>query len=345
MERLDYFGKRLLLMVPTFLAITVICFGICQLVPGGPVEQALLRIRGQAGGETSGGSNAATAVSEEQREALKRHFGFDKPISSRYKTWLVDERLGMTGYSYKFSNKTVWELIRDRLPISLIFGIPGFFLTYIVCIPLGIFKALRDGNVLDVGSSVIVFVGYAIPAFALGMVLQLLVCGTVDNMVDLFPAVGVWSENFDELSTFGKIADVAHHMFLPVLCYVIGNFAVLTVLMKNSLMDEIGKDYVRTVLAKGASGRRAVWCHVLRNSLIPIATGVGGILSVMVAGSVLIERVFEIPGMGSLSLEAIISRDYAVFMGILSLTAILGMLGNLLSDFCYVLIDPRINFR
>ncbi|MFT5131373.1 MAG: microcin C transport system permease protein, partial [Rhodothermales bacterium] len=241
--------------------------------------------------------------------------------------------------------KTVWELIRDRLPISLIFGIPGFFLTYIVCIPLGIFKALRDGKALDVGSSIIVFVGYAIPAFALGMVLQLLVCGTVDNMADIFPAVGVWSENFDELSTFGKIADVAHHMFLPVICYVIGNFAVLTVLMKNSLMDEIGKDYVRTVLAKGASGRRAVWCHVLRNSLIPIATGVGGILSVMVAGSVLIERVFEIPGMGSLSLEAIISRDYAVFMGILSLTAILGMLGNLLSDFCYVVIDPRINFR
>jgi microcin C transport system permease protein len=345
MERLDYFGKRLLLMVPTFLAITVICFGICQLVPGGPVEQALLRLRGQDGGEMTGSGSTATVISEEQREALKSHFGFDKPLPVRYKQWLVEERLGMTGYSYKFSNKTVWELIRDRLPISLIFGIPGFFLTYLVCIPLGIFKALRDGSVMDVGSSIIVFVGYAIPAFALGMVLQLLVCGTVENMPDIFPAVGVWSENFEELSFIGKILDVAHHMFLPVLCYVIGNFAVLTVLMKNSLMDEVGKDYVRTVLAKGASSRRAVWCHVLRNSLIPIATGVGAILSVMVAGSVLIERVFEIPGMGSLSLEAIISRDYAVFMGILSLTAILGMLGNLLSDFCYVLIDPRINFR
>lgn len=346
MERLDYFGKRLLLMVPTFLAITVICFGICQVVPGGPVEQALLRMRGQAGGEATAGSATATAISEEQRESLRKHFGFDQPLLVRYKKWLIDERLGMGGFSYKFSNKKVGELIWDRLPISLMFGIPGFLLTYLICIPLGIMKALRDGSKMDVGSSIIVFVGYAIPAFALGMMLQLLVCGTVENMPDIFPAVGVWSENYDSLSIMGKIADVAKHMFLPVLCYVISGFAILTLLMKNSLMDEVGKDYVRTVLAKGASSRRAVWRHVLRNSLIPIATGFGTTFTaIFVTGSVLIERVFEIPGMGSLSLEAIISRDYTVFMGILALTAILGLIGNLLSDFCYVVIDPRINFR
>jgi microcin C transport system permease protein len=229
--------------------------------------------------------------------------------------------------------------------VSLIFGVTGFVLSYLVCIPLGIAKALRHNQLFDLISSVIVFVGYAIPAFAFGMVLKMLFCGTVDVLWDIFPVSGFVSDHYAALPVLGKVKDVFMHMALPVFCYVIGNFAILTLLMKNSLMEQVGKDYIRTVLAKGGTFKRAVWGHAFRNALIPIATGFGSILTVMFAGSVVIEQVFEIPGMGRLSLEAIVGRDYPVFMGILSITAILGLLGNILSDFAYVLIDPRITFQ
>jgi microcin C transport system permease protein len=214
-----------------------------------------------------------------------------------------------------------------------------------VCIPLGIFKALRHDKSFDLISSVIVFVGYAIPPFAFGMVLKMFFAGTVEGLWDFFPVSGFHSDNFEQLTYWGKTQDIFNHMFLPVLCYVIGNFAVLTLLMKNSLMEQISRDYIRTVLAKGGSFSRAIWGHALRNALIPIATGFGSILTIMFAGSVIIEQVFEIPGMGRLSLEAIVGRDYPVFMGILSLTAMLGLIGNIVSDFFYVIIDPRINFQ
>ncbi|MEM6279071.1 MAG: ABC transporter permease subunit [Verrucomicrobiota bacterium] len=250
----------------------------------------------------------------------------------------------MESQSYKYNNKTVWQLIKERFPISLTFGITGFVLTYLICIPLGIGKALKNGAAFDVVSSVVVLVLYAIPAFAFGMILKTLFSGVSDNFFDIFPIGGFRSEDWDQLSTWGKFKDQAHHMFLPVLCYVIGNFAVLTILMKNSLLDQISQDYVRTVLAKGGTMRRAIWGHALRNALIPIVTGIGGILTIMFAGSVLIERVFSINGIGLLTLDAIVSRDYMVFMGTLALTAILGLLGRILSDFCYVVVDPRINF-
>jgi microcin C transport system permease protein len=346
MERLDYFFRRLLLVIPTFLGITLVCFAITQFVPGGPVEQMVMQMKGLGQGESGRASGELSAsISEEYRKQIEEHFGFNKPFHQRYLKWLITDRLGMRMESYKFPNKTAWQLIKERLPISLIFGIIGFVLSYLVCVPLGISKALRHGSNFDFASSVIVFTGYALPAFAFGMVLKMAFCGTLDNMFDIFPVTGFQSEGFDALTLGGKMRDRFMHMFLPVLCYVIGNFAVLTLLMKNSLLDQIGKDYVRTVFARGGSRTRAIWGHALRNSLIPIATGFGGILTVMFAGSVIIEQVFEIPGMGRLSLEAIVGRDYAVFMGILSLTSILGLLGNILSDFCYVLIDPRINFQ
>jgi microcin C transport system permease protein len=209
----------------------------------------------------------------------------------------------------------------------------------------GNFKALRHDQGFDLVSSIVVFIGYAIPPFAFGMVLKMLFCGTVEGLWDFFPISGFYSDHFESLTFFGKATDIFEHMFLPVTCYVIGNFAVLTLLMKNSLLEQISKDYIRTVLAKGGSFKRAVWGHALRNSMIPIATGFGSILTLMFAGSVIIEQVFEIPGMGRLSLEAIVGRDYPVFMGILSLTSVLGLVGNILSDFTYVLIDPRINFE
>jgi len=346
MERIDYFIRRFLLVIPTFLGITLLCFAVIQFVPGGPVEQAIMQMRGGiAASESGGGAGAATSISADQRKAIEAHFGFDQPFYKRYWKWLVTDRMGMRMESYRFPNKTSWQLIQERFKVSLVFGITGFILSYLVCIPLGIFKALHHDRSFDIVSSIVVFVGYAIPPFAFGMVLKMLFAGTVEGLWDIFPISGFHSDQFDQLTYWGKTKDIFQHMFLPILCYVIGNFAVLTLLMKNSLIEQIGKDYIRTVLAKGGSFSRAIWGHALRNSLVPIATGFGSILTVMFAGSVIIEQVFEIPGMGRLSLEAIVGRDYPVFMGILSITAILGLIGNILSDFCYVLIDPRINFQ
>ncbi len=345
MERLDYFIRRFFLVIPTFIGITLLCFTLIQFVPGGPVEQILMQMKGFDAVEAGGDVKLRGTISEQQRREIEAHFGFDRPITQRYWKWLVTDRLGLRMESYKFPNRTAWELISERFRVSLIFGVTGFLLSYLICIPLGIAKALRHDKPFDLVSSALVFVGYAIPAFAFGMVLKMLFSGTVDGLWDVFPVSGFHSDNFELLTTGGKLRDIFMHMFLPVLCYVIGNFAVLTLLMKNALMEQIGRDYVRTVLAKGGSFRRAVWGHALRNAMIPIATGLGSILTVMFAGSVIIEQVFEIPGMGSLSLEAIVGRDYPVFMGILSLTSLLVLLGNILSDFFYVIIDPRINFQ
>jgi microcin C transport system permease protein len=343
MERLYYFIRRLLLVIPTFLVITMVCFAISQFVPGGPVEQMTRQMMGAQG---EGGPVAASgpAISEEQREAIRKHFEFDKPILVRYWNWLVRDRVGMLKRSTRFQ-RPAWDVIRNRLPVSLVFGISGFLLTYLVCIPLGITKAIRHGGPFDLFSSMVVFVGYAMPAFAFGMLLKMLLCGTVEGLWSVFPVGGFQSDNFISLPFWYKVGDLFMHMFLPVLCYVIGSFAVLTLLMKNSLLEQIGADYVRTVYAKGGSPSRAIWGHALRNALIPIATGFGGIFTVIFAGSVIIENLFDIPGMGQLGLEAIVSRDYAVFMGILALTSILGLIGNIFSDFCYVLIDPRIDFN
>ncbi|HPC19563.1 MAG TPA: ABC transporter permease subunit [Kiritimatiellia bacterium] len=344
MERLDYLLRRLLLMGPTFVGITLVCFALCQAVPGGPVEQALAKMRGMGAGAAGRSPHAGAAVSAEQKKALEEHFGFDRPLLRRYWNWLVQDKMGLAARSYKYPNKTVGRLIADRFRISLVFGISGFVLTYLICIPLGIAKALRHGSAFDAASSVVVFVGYAIPAFAFGMLLKMLFAGTGEGFWDILPAAGVVSVNYELLSLWGKFKDLAAHFVLPVSCYVIGNFAVLTLLMKNSLLEQIGQDYVRTVLAKGGSLQRAVWGHAFRNALIPIATGFGGVLGILFAGSVLIEKVFEIPGMGLLSLDAIVSRDYMVFMSILAVTSVLGLLGRLLSDACYLLIDPRIQF-
>ena len=345
MERLNYFIRRFLLVIPTFLGITILCFGLIQFVPGGPVEQIIMKMKGIGAGELSRGAGAQASISIQQRKAIEAHFGFDQPFYKRYWKWLVTDRLGMKMESYKFPNKTAWQLIKERFKVSLIFGIAGFVLSYLACIPLGILKALRHNKIFDLGSSLVIFVGYAIPPFAFGMVLKMLFCGTVEGLWNFFPVSGFYSDNFAAMTFWEQTKDIFMHMFLPVLCYVIGNFAILTLLMKNSLLEQISKDYIRTVLAKGGSFTRAIWGHAFRNSLIPIATGFGSILTVMFAGSVIIEQVFEIPGMGRLSLEAIVGRDYPVFMGILSLTSVLGLIGNIFSDFLYILIDPRIDFQ
>jgi len=343
MDRLSYLIRRLLLVIPTFLGITVVCFSLTRLLPGGPVDIQLMKMR-NIGGANDRASANVTQVTEEYRKELNRQFGFDRPLHVQYYDWLVTQRMGMRIASYDYPNRTAWQLISSRIPVSLWFGIISFVLSYLICIPLGIAKALRHRQAFDAVSSLVVFIGYAIPAFALGMVLKMLFCGTVEGLGDIFPLGGFESDFAGSVPLGARLSDRAWHMALPVACYVAGNFAVLTLIMKNSLLDQVASDYVRTVLAKGATRRRAIWGHAFRNALIPIATGFGSILGVLFAGSIIIESIFEIPGMGRLSWDALTGRDYAVFLALLALTSVMQLIGNLLSDFCYMLIDPRIHF-
>ena len=333
-------------MIPTFIGITVVCFALTRFLPGGPVEMRLMRMKGMAqGGEAA--ASAATGrnqVTEEYRRELESQFGFDKPLVRQYWDWLVVNRMGMDIPSYDYPDRTAWQLIRSRIPVSLWFGVASFFLTYLICIPLGIAKALRHRQTFDSASSVVIFVAYSIPSFALAMVMKMLFCGTVDGLFDLFPLGGLASDFDVEPSAWTAFLDRAWHMALPVACYVAGSFAMLTLLMKNSLLDQIAADYVRTVIAKGATRRRAIWGHAFRNALLPIATGFGSMIGVLFAGSIVIETIFEIPGMGRLSWDALVGRDYAVFLALLALTASFQLIGNLISDMLYMIIDPRVDF-
>ena len=339
-----YFIRRLLLIIPTFLGITLVSFIIMHIVPGGPIEQAIRQIRmGGALGEggTSGGfvSSELTADAIEQ---MRENYGFDKPLFARYGLWLWNILRLDLGTSYIYGDP-VWDVIKSRLPVSLYFGLIGFSLSYLVCIPLGVMKAVKHKSVFDTATSVLVFVGYATPGFALGIMLLVLFGG--GSFWNLFPLGGFVSDSFSELSLFGKVWDVLHHTVLPVICYMISSFATLTILMKNSLLEQLTQDYVLTAFAKGLTGRVIVYKHALRNSLIPLATGFGHFLSMILAGSFLIEKVFNIDGMGLLGYTAVVDRDYPVVLGILVISSLLSLLGNILSDVCYILIDPRIDFR
>ena len=348
MDRAAYLLRRVLLAIPTFLGITLVCFSLTRFLPGGPVEMRLMQMKGMgaASGESSGAAASASAahVSDDYRRQLEAQFGFDKPLAVQYWDWLVVKRMGLDLPSYDYPNKTAWELIRARIPVSLWFGLASFLLTYLVCIPLGIAKALRHRQAFDAFSSVVVFVAYAIPSFAFAMTLKMFFCGTVEGLFDVFPLGGLSSDFDMPPSKWAWFLDRAWHMALPVACYVAGGFAMLTILMKNSLLDQIAADYVRTAIAKGATRRRAIWCHAFRNALIPVATGFGSLISLLFAGSIIIETIFEIPGMGRLSWDSLIGRDYAVFLALLALTASFQLIGNLISDILYLAIDPRIDF-
>ena len=272
---------------------------------------------------------------------LKEHYHFDKNPFHAYALWLGDLLTLDLGKSYKY-NVPVLEVIVERFPVSLYFGLIGFFLAYSVCIPLGVLKAVRHGGTLDVVTSALVFIGYAIPGWALGGLCLVLFGG--GSFWDLVPLGGFRSADWDQLSVWGKITDQLHHTLLPVLAYTVGSFAALTVLMKNSLLENLAQDYVRTAFAKGLSERRVVLVHALRNSLIPLCTGLGHAAGVLMAGSYLIERAFNIDGIGYLGYTSLIERDYAVVMGILLFNTVLALFGNILSDVLYVLVDPRIRF-
>ena len=275
--------------------------------------------------------------------ALKPWRTLAEPAKERvqvYRTEFSGLLQGNLGISTRY-NEYVWDMVRDRMPISIFYGLATFLLTYIVCIPLGVLKAIKHRTVLDNVSSVLIFIGYAIPGFVLASVLVVYLAARMG----WFPTGGFVSENFDALGFGAKVWDVLHHSFLPLVCYMVGAFAFTTMLMKNNLMDNLAADYVRTAVAKGASFRRAVLVHAFRNSLIPLATTLGHIVSIFVAGSVLIELIFEINGFGLLSYNSILDRDYPLVMGILTIEVVLIMLGNILSDFFVALADPRIRFE
>ncbi len=251
---------------------------------------------------------------------------------------------GHLGHSDKH-NESVGTLIGDRLHISGLFGLIGFMLSYLVCVPLGIFKALKHGSKFDISSSFIVFLGYSIPPYALaGILLSVFATGNIFDM-PILPSRGWRPEDWESLSLIGKITGQFKHALLPILCYMAGSFATLTILMKNSLMENLSQDYVRTAFAKGLTEKRVIFLHTVRNSLIPIATGIGGIIGLFLAGSYLIEKIFGIDGIGLLSFKAIGTRDYGIIMGFLVISILIKLIGNLISDLCYALIDPRIRFK
>jgi microcin C transport system permease protein len=339
-----YFIRRFLLVIPTFLGITLVVFAITHFVPGGPVERQIMRLRSGTMGEagaTMGGARGEVALPEAAIEEIRKYYGFDKPVHIRYIQWLWKVLHFDLGTSYVYQDP-VWDVIKARFPVSIFLGLTGFLLGYLVCIPLGVLKAVRNGSVFDIVSSAIVFLGYAVPGWALGTALLVLFGG--GSFWSLFPLGGFRPDNWASLSFWSKVTSQIYYMALPVFCYMIGGFATQTILAKNSLMENLGQDYVRTAFAKGLSERRVIFVHALRNSLIPLVTGLGNAISLVLAGSFLIERVFNIDGMGYLGYNAILQRDYPVALGILVIDSLLMLVGNILSDMIYALVDPRIRF-
>lgn len=338
----DYFIRRLLLIPPTLLGITIIVFAITRLVPGGPLERAIMEVQ-QLNLSGGGGSRTAgqdMALSESQLDQLREYYGFDKPILVSYGEWLGKVVTGDLGMSYRY-NEPVWDVIQQRFPVSLYYGLVTLVITYLICIPLGVLKAIKHRTVVDNVTSIFIFVGYAIPGYALGSLLLLY----FSVRLEWFPMGGFTSIRFDDLSPWGKVKDLVDHSVLPLTCYLVGSFAMVTLLLKNHLMENLAADYIRTAIAKGVSFRQSVVRHAMRNSLIPIATTFGQNIVLLVSGSFLIETIFDINGFGLLGLTAILDRDYPVVMGVVLLASVLLLIGNILSDILVALVDPRIRFN
>jgi len=340
-----YFLRRLLLVIPTFIGITLAVFVIMHFVPGGPVERQILQYRMAMmteGGVSDGAGAFAVSLPQDAIDEIRRFYGFDKPVHVRYGQWLWNVMRLDLGNSYIYQ-EPVWDVIKSRFPVSIFLGLTGFLLSYVICIPLGVMKAVRHGTRFDVVSSIVVFLGYSVPGWALGTALLVLFGG--GSFWSLFPLGGFRPYNWEFLNLGQKVVAQLHHMFLPVFCYMVGSFATLTILTKNSLMENLGQDYIRTAFAKGLGEYRVIFVHALRNSLIPLATGLGHVFGLVLAGSFLIEKVFNIDGMGYLGYTSILQRDYPVALGILVISSLLMLFGNILSDVIYTAADPRIRFK
>lgn len=343
-----YILRRLVLMLPTLLGILFINFVIVQAAPGGPVEQMIYRLQNaQLGHQGSGGEGAnkqtAQGIPPEIVERIKVMYGFDKPAYQRFGEMLVSYASGDFGESF-YRNASVLQLIKEKLPTSISLGLWSTLLIYFISIPLGIRKALLHGSRFDIATSAIISIFYAVPGFLLGIILIVLFAG--GSYWNFFPLRGLTSSDFAQLSLWGKISDYAWHLVLPLVAYTISGFATLTLLTKNSFLDEINKHYVATARAKGLSRGRVLYGHVFRNAMLIIIAGFpAAFISIFFSGSLLIEVIFSLDGLGLLSFEAVTNRDYPVFFGSLFIFTLLGLLVKLISDLVYVWVDPRINFQ
>jgi microcin C transport system permease protein len=357
---LAYVVRRVLLIVPTLFGIMVVNFVIVQAAPGGPVELLIARIKGTAvdattrlgspGGESAAGGGGSPAskyrgargLDPEFIRQLERLYGFDKPPHVRFIEMMKRYAVFDFGQSF-FRDRSVIALILDRLPVSVSLGLWTTLLIYLVSIPLGIAKAVRDGSAFDVWTSGAIIIGYAIPGFLFAILLIVLFAG--GSFVQWFPLRGLTSPNWPQLSWAGRVVDYVWHVTLPVVSLVVGGFAGLTMLTKNSFLEEINKQYVVTARAKGLTRRRVLYGHVFRNAmLIVIASFPAAFVGILFTGALLVEVIFSLDGLGLLGFEAAINRDYPIMFGTLYIYTLLGLVLNLLSDLTYVMVDPRIDF-
>jgi len=355
-----YVLRRLLLVIPTLIGILVINFTLVQFVPGGPIEQIMARLEGSgdvfatvggggdagAGGGGGGGERdylGARGLPPEFIADLERQFGFDRPPLERFLTMLWNYARFDFGESY-FRSISVVDLVIEKLPVSITLGLWSTLAAYLVSIPLGVRKAVRDGSPFDTWTSGIIIVGYSIPGFLFAILLLVLFAG--GSYWQVFPLRGLTSDNFDELSVVGKIADYFWHITLPVLASTISAFATLTLLTKNSFLDEIRKQYVMTARAKGLSDGRVFYGHVFRNAMLIVIAGFPSVfVGVFFGGSLIIETIFSLDGLGRLLFEAAVARDYPVVFGTLYIFGLIGLVVAILSDLAYVWVDPRIDFE
>ena len=347
---LAYILRRLLLIIPTLLIILLVNFVIVQAAPGGPVEQAIARLQGIGGGAavggsadamSSSGSRASRGLDPKLIQDIEKQYGFDKPAHERL--WLMLKNYAQLDFGKSFfRGATVTDLILEKMPVTISLGLWATLITYLVSIPLGIRKAVHHGSHFDIWSSTAIIIGYAMPAFLFAMFLIVLFAG--GTSLNWFPVRGLVSDNFEQLSTLGKVADYFWHLVLPVSSLVIGGFATLTILTKNSFLNEITRQYVVTARAKGLSERRVLYGHVFRNAMLLVVSGIPqAFISVFFAGSLLIEVIFSLDGLGRMSYEAAVSRDYPVVFGSLFIFTLFGLLIKLIGDLCYTLVDPRLS--
>jgi microcin C transport system permease protein len=362
-----YILNRSLLMIPTLIGIMLMTFAVIQFVPGGPVEQVIAkmqgndtdstgRISGNTGNEAGGNQQAmpggdsvnvkyrgAQGLDPEFIKSLEKQFGFDKPAPERFLLMMKDYFTFNFGQSY-FRDRSVLSLIGEKLPVSISLGLWLTLIQYLVSIPLGIRKAVKDGSTFDVWTSGVIIIGYAIPSFIFAIMLIVVFAG--GSYFSWFPLRGLTSDNFEQMSFFGKMADYAWHLTLPLFAMAIGSFATMTMLTKNSFLDEIRKQYVTTARAKGLSERQVLYGHVFRNAMLLVIAGFpGAFIGAFFASSLLIETIFSLDGLGYLFFKATLDRDYPIVFASLYIFTLMGLVVQLISDLTYTWIDPRIDFE
>ncbi|MBS1517118.1 MAG: ABC transporter permease [Bacteroidetes bacterium] len=331
----DYVIRRILLFIPTLIIITMITFLVCRLAPGDPTEMKI----GQT--QEAQKTDSKNLMNEQAKEFYKKKFGLDKPLYVQYVLWIGNMLQGDFGNSFK-DDRPVIDKILERLPVTITISLLSFMLIYLIAIPIGIYSAARQYSILDRTTTVLLFVLYSLPNFWVATLAIVFLCNV--EYLKIFPTAGIRSEDFDTLGLLGQVKDRFMHLFLPVTISSLTSFAFLSRQMRSSMLEVIRQDYIRTAKAKGLSERKVVLKHALRNSLIPIITLLGGLLPAMIGGSVIIETIFSIPGIGQLAFQAILDRDYPLIMAELVLSSVLTVVGILLVDILYSFVDPRIAF-